>query len=192
MIFSVLTLNSSFGSPPTRRSGIASVFICVHPWLKSFVHQRIFHAVSQRLERGGDDIFADADRAPLTLAIARDDEHARLGSGAGSTIDDAYFVISQAQMTQPRKELREPLSQGTVQRVHRTIAFSDGVREFGFDTDLNRCLTNGTYTIAAHRNMIALHHERQLPVLQMLLDQQRERGFGRFEFKALAFKFLDA
>ena len=70
---------------------------------KLFLQQRVFHAVHERLEAGFDDILAHADGAPLALAVAGYNEHARFRRRAGGGIEDAHLVIGERYVFQLRK-----------------------------------------------------------------------------------------
>src|ERR1051326_4540729 len=66
--------------------------------LPSLIHEQlVLHAVHESLPACLDDIFADADRPPLILAVSRFDQHARLRGGAFLAADDAHLVIGQPQ-----------------------------------------------------------------------------------------------
>src|SRR5664280_587847 len=136
--------------------------IRVHPWLKSCsAHQRVFHAVSQGLEGGGDDVFAHSDGAPFAMAIAGRDQDTGLGRGAGGAVDDADLVICKFQFAQLREEFGQRLPQRAVERVYRTVALGHRVGKLVLDPYFHRGFANGAGTVAARRDVISLESEWQ-------------------------------
>ena len=72
-------------------------------------HQLQADGVYQGLPTGFDDVFADADGAPTAAVVAPFDQDADVGGGAFVGIEDADFVVGQADVG----DLRVELAKGT-------------------------------------------------------------------------------
>ena len=99
-----------------------------HSGREVLAQQRVLEAVDQRLQAGFDDVLVDADRPHSDVPSLALDEHARPRRRAGRRVDDADFVVGQADVLEVAVELDERGAQRGVERVHRAVAFGNGVR----------------------------------------------------------------
>src|SRR5215471_19050059 len=84
--------------------------------------QLVFDRVHEGLPRGLDDVVGDADRPPRLVAVARRDEHARLGAGALGLVQDSNLVVEERHLGQARVEVGERLSKGVIEGVDGPVA----------------------------------------------------------------------
>ena len=87
-------------------------------------HQFQADGVDQGFPTGFDDVFADADGAPAAAVVAPFDQDADVGGGAFVGIEDADFVVGQADVGDLRVELGEALAQADVEGVEGAVAGS--------------------------------------------------------------------
>src|SRR5439155_7109674 len=101
---------------------------------------RVADSIPEASWRPLDDVVRDPDGAPRLLAVARGDEHARLGRGALGLVENAHFVVEEPHRPEVRVELLERLAQRVVERVDRPVAGRRGVLEATLDADADRRL----------------------------------------------------
>src|SRR5262249_52116835 len=103
-----------------RVSGAPSRGVSAPGWLVAA--QLVLDRVHQGLPGGFDDVVGHADSTPGLVAVARGDEHSRLGRRALGLLEDAHLVIEEPHATEVRVELFQGLAQSVVEGVDRTVA----------------------------------------------------------------------
>jgi len=78
-------------------------------------HQLEADGVDEGFPTGVDDVFADAYGAPTAAVVAPFDEDADMGGGAFVGIEDADFVVGQADFRDLRIQLGKALAQADVE-----------------------------------------------------------------------------
>src|ERR1035437_1914710 len=91
-------------------------------------HQLQADGVDEGFPTGVDDVFADAYGAPTAAVVAPFDEDADISGGAFVGIENADFVIGQADVGDLRIELGKALAQADVEGVEGAVSgFGCGV-----------------------------------------------------------------
>src|ERR1039457_7390620 len=84
-------------------------------------HQLQADGVDEGFPTGVDDVLADADGAPTAAVVAPLDEDTDMGGGAFAGIEDAGFVIGEADVGDLRIEPGKALAQADVQGVEGAV-----------------------------------------------------------------------
>src|SRR4029077_468394 len=101
----------------------------------------------------------DADRAPLLFAIGGLNENTSARTAAGGGIEDSDFVVLETNFLETGIKFSECRTQGLVQRIHRAVAFGDGMFSDAVHLDFDAGLANGSCAVASHRDVVALDFE---------------------------------
>jgi hypothetical protein len=91
------------------------------------------------------------------------------------------------------EEGQEGFAQRVVERVHRSVAFVDGVNSLAVDFDLHRGLAGLKAVLAAVetvRGVVFDEIEDRLVLADLLADEHFKRSLGGFELAAFAFEAL--
>src|SRR5438094_6019766 len=118
---------------PDRRSGAS----------RTVAAQLVLDRVDERLPRGLDDVVGNTDGAPGLVAIARGDEHARLGGRALRLVQDSHFVVEELHGPEARIELLQSLTKRVVEGVDRTVPRRGGVLQHPLHPHAHRGLRYG-------------------------------------------------
>src|ERR1035438_4433464 len=84
-------------------------------------HQLQADGIDEGFPTGVDDVFRDAYGAPTATVVAPFDEDANIGGGAFAGIEDADFVIGEADVGDLRIEPGKALAQADVQGVEGAV-----------------------------------------------------------------------
>ncbi len=152
----------------------------------------ILDAIQQRLPGGVDDVFADADGAEEAVGGAEFDDDSDFGGGGLSGVDDADFVIDEAEGIEGGEVLGEGAAEGVVEGVHRAVAFGGGVDfavlhgegEGGFGG-------GGVFAGAVDGDAVVVEVKESAVFTDLFANDEFEGGFGGFELEAFGFEAGD-
>src|ERR1035437_3660981 len=155
-------------------------------------HQLEADGVYQGFPTGVDDVFADAHGAPTAAVVGPFDEDADIGGGTFVGIEDADFVIGQADVGDLRIELGKALAQADVQGVEGAVSGFGGAVDIVLRLDRDGGGGSGGIGGGAGGDFVALDIEEVQAGAEGFADQQLEGAFGGFEFVAFVLHLLDA
>src|SRR5713226_2030765 len=153
----------------------------------------VLNGIDEGLPGGLDDVVGYAHRAPRLVAIARGDEHARLGPRAFALVEDAHLVVEQAHFSKIRVELLEGFPERMVEGIDGPIA--RGRRVFGhpLDPEAHRGLGErlGVSLVLLDDDAEAVQLEIGPVVAERALHEELERRLRTLELEALVLHPLE-
>src|ERR1019366_4441179 len=155
-------------------------------------HQFQADGVDEGFPTGVNDVFRDADGAPTTAVVAPLDEDADIGGGAFAGIEDADFVICEADVGDLRIEPGEALAQADVEGVEGAVPGFGGAMNIFLRPDGDGGGGSGGVGNGPGRDFVAFDVEEVQTGAEGFADKQFEGALGGFELVAFVLHLLDA
>src|ERR1017187_6106712 len=155
-------------------------------------HQLQADGVDEGFPTGVDDVLADADGAPTAAVVAPLDEDADIGGRAFAGIEDADFVIGEADVGDLRIEPGKALAQADVQGVEGAVPGFGGAVNIVLRPDRDGGGGSGGVGGGPGRDLVAFDVEEMQTGAEGFANEQLEGAFGGFELVAFVLHLLDA
>src|ERR1035438_1195424 len=155
-------------------------------------HELQADGIDEGFPTGVDDVFADTDGAPTAAVVAPLDEDADIGGGALAGIEDADFVIGEADVGDLRIEPGKALAQADVEGVEGAVTGFGGAVDIVLRPDGDGGGGSGGGGGGPGRALVAFDVEEVQTGAEGFADEQLEGALGGLEFVAFVLHLLDA
>src|ERR1035438_1901081 len=155
-------------------------------------HELQADGIDEGFPTGVDDVFADTDGAPTAAVVAPLDEDADIGGGAFAGIEDADFVIGEADVGNLRIEPGKALAQAEVEGVEGAVTGFGGAVDIVLRPDRDGGGGSGGVGGGPGRDLVAFDVKEVQTGAEGLADEQFAGALGGFELVAFVLHLLDA